>query len=91
MPTVLATTPTTGSTVAGSVALAATASDDVGVVRVKWFVDGVEVATEQDGDPWTRTWNSASVSNGAHRLIAKARDAAGNWGTSRGIFFTVGN
>ena len=90
-PTVSVSAPSDGSTVSGTVTLSATASDNVGVVRVKWFVDGVQVATDADGAPWTRPWNSASVANGTHHLIAKAKDAAGNWGASRGITFTVSN
>jgi glucose/arabinose dehydrogenase len=90
-PTVAVSAPAAGATVSGSVTLGATATDNVGVTRVKWFLDGTEVATSPSGPPWTRPWNSNSVANGSHRLIAKARDAAGNWGTSRAITITVSN
>ena len=30
------------------------AFDNVGVTRVKWYVDGSEVAYDQDGAPWPR-------------------------------------
>jgi hypothetical protein len=73
------------------VTLSATAADSVGVVTVKWFVDSVERASDADGAPWTRTWNSVGVSNGAHKVFAKARDAAGNWGTSKVLSVTVNN
>jgi glucose/arabinose dehydrogenase len=90
-PSVTLTAPADGATVSGTVTLSATASDNVGVTRVKWFVDGVQVAFDADGAPWTKAWNSTGVANGSHRVVAKARDAAGNWGTSRGITVTVSN
>ena len=90
-PTVAITSPSAGATITGTVTLSATANDNVGVTRVKWFLDGVMVAFDADGAPWTRPWNSTTVANGSHKLIAKARDAAGNWGTSRGAVITVAN
>lgn len=77
--------------VAGTVVLSANAADSVGVVIVKWFVDNVERASDGDGAPWTRSWSSGSISNGSHKIFAKARDAAGNWGTSKIVSFTVNN
>ncbi|MCA1707691.1 MAG: hypothetical protein LC808_32240, partial [Actinobacteria bacterium] len=50
------------------------------VSQVKWFVDDAEVAWDGDGAPWTKSWDSATVADGSHRMIAKAADAAGNWG-----------
>jgi len=90
-PTVSLSSPVAGSVVSGTVTLSATATDAVGVVTVKWFVDNVERASDSDGAPWTRTWNSLSVPNGLHKIFAKARDAAGNWGTSRVVSITVTN
>ena len=90
-PTVSVTSPASGSLVAGTVTLSATAADAVGVVTVKWFVDNVERATDSDGTPWTRTWNSLVVANGPHTIFAKARDAAGNWASSKVLSFTVSN
>ncbi|MEP7114491.1 MAG: PQQ-dependent sugar dehydrogenase [Ilumatobacteraceae bacterium] len=91
IPTVSLTAPTSAGTVSGSVTLSATAADSVGVVTVKWFVDSVEKASDSDGAPWTRTWNSTGVLNGPHKIISKARDAAGNWGTSKVVSVTVSN
>ena len=85
------TSPAAASVVSGTVTLSATATDAVGVVIVKWFVDGVERASDNDGAPWTRSWNSQSVANGTHKIFAKARDAAGNWGSSKVVSITVTN
>ena len=90
-PTVSVTVPVAGATVSGTVDLAAQASDSGGVTSVKWFVDGVEVGYDSNGAPWTKSWNSATVANGSHKVYAKARDTAGNWGTSVTLTFTVSN
>jgi hypothetical protein len=90
-PAVSVTSPAAGAKVSGTLRLAAKASDKVGVRRVKWFVDGREVASDRDGAPWRRRWKSVRVANGWHHLFAKAVDAAGNWGTSASISFRVRN
>jgi hypothetical protein len=76
-PSVALTTPADGSTVSGSVQLAATASDDVGVVKVEFLVNGSLVATDTSA-PYTATWDSATALNGKAQLAARAWDAAGN-------------
>jgi hypothetical protein len=90
-PGVAVTSPAADALVAGSVPLGATAADAKGIVRVKWFVDGVEVATDSVGPAWERLWSTTIASDGRHRLIAKARDPAGNWGTSRSVSFVIAN
>jgi hypothetical protein len=89
-PSVTVTAPVAGATVSGTVTLAATASDNVGVTQTKWYVDGAEVGWDGSA-PWQVSWNSASVANGQHSIFAKAADAAGNWGTSATVTFTVSN
>jgi hypothetical protein len=74
----------------GTVALQATASDSSGVFVMKWYVDGVEVAYDESGPPWVGSWNTTTVSNGQHRLFAKAFDGA-NWGTSTTVTIKVRN
>jgi Bacterial Ig domain/Glycosyl hydrolases family 39 len=90
-PSVSVTSPAAGATIAGTVALSASASDNVGVTQVKWYVDGREVAWDGDGAPWTKSWNSTSVADGSHQVFAKAADAAANWGSSAALTFTVRN
>jgi glucose/arabinose dehydrogenase len=90
-PTVSVTSPTNAGVVSGTVTLSASAADSGGVLAVKWYVDSVERASDTDGAPWTRTWNSLGVSNGTHKIMAKARDAAANWGTSKVLTVTVNN
>jgi chitodextrinase len=81
-PAVTLTQPAEGSTVSGNaVSVAATASDNVQVNKVEFYVDSTLKATGINA-PYTFTWDSTSVTNGQHTLIAKAYDAVGNSSTS---------
>ncbi|HET9596618.1 MAG TPA: S8 family serine peptidase [Anaeromyxobacteraceae bacterium] len=91
-PTVALTAPAGGATVSGTVTVAASASDDVGVARVDFFVDGAAAAFASDASaPYSVAWNSASVANGTHALTARAFDGAGNAATSAAVTVTVNN
>ena len=81
--------PTAGTAVSGTVDLTANASDAGGVIKVEWWLDGVRVATDRDGEPWTMPWNSTTVADGGHKIFAKAQDAAGNYGSSVTVSFSV--
>ncbi|MFY0571258.1 PHB depolymerase family esterase [Archangium lansingense] len=91
-PTVAITFPTAGSTVAGAIDIAATASDDTGVTKVEFLIDGAVVgqgvASLQAG-PYTYNWNTTSYSTGVHNLQARAYDAAGNTAASATVAVTV--
>lgn len=88
-PTVAITAPANGSTVSGSVSIAATASDNVGVTQVQFSVDTATLSTKTAA-PYTATWNSATVADGQHAIKATAKDAAGN-STTVTINVTVKN
>lgn len=78
----------TGSS--GTVNLAATASDDTGVSRVEFRVDGALVGTDSSS-PYGLALDSTTLSDGGHNLVANAYDAAGNVGSSTSVAFTVSN
>ncbi|MEO8064706.1 MAG: Ig-like domain-containing protein [Pseudomonadota bacterium] len=90
-PTVALTAPAAGAAVSGSVTVSADASDNVGVVGVQFKVDGVDIGTEDTSASYSRTWDSATASNGTHSLTAVARDAAGNTTTSAARTVNVNN
>jgi len=91
-PTVSTSAPASGASVSGSsVIVAATASDNVGVVGVQFKLDGANLGSEDTSTPYSITWNTTSVTNGNHILTAIARDAAGNRGTSSPIMVSVNN
>jgi poly(hydroxyalkanoate) depolymerase family esterase len=83
-PSVSLTAPANNATVSGTVQVTATASDNVGVSKVEFFIDNVLVGTDT-ASPYAYTWNSATATNGTHVLVAKASDAAGNTATSASI------
>ena len=88
-PTVAIIAPTAGRTVSGIITVAAAASDNVEIVKVRFFVDGV-VADTDTANPYLFSWDTTSMANGAHTLKAKAFDAAGNTATHQ-ISVTVQN
>ncbi|HXU13110.1 MAG TPA: Ig-like domain-containing protein, partial [Candidatus Binatia bacterium] len=90
-PTVSITSPASGATVSGTTTVSASASDNVGVSGVQFFVDGSAVGAEDTTSPYSVAWNTTTVANGSHSLTARARDAAGNQKTSTAVTVTVSN
>jgi hypothetical protein len=78
----------TGSS--GTITLAASASDNVGVTNVEFYVDGALKASSSVA-PYSAALNSATLTNGSHSLVARAYDAAGNVGLSSAVSFSVNN
>ncbi len=76
-PVMSLTSPSTGSTVSGTVAVSATATDAVGVSRVEFWVDGALTLTDQTA-PYSYSWDTTTLADGNHTLAAKAYDAANN-------------
>lgn len=76
-PTVELSTPASSVTVTGNVTLSAKATDNVGVVRVDFYVDG-KLHRSDSSAPYSVSWNSRSVSKGSHVIKAVAVDAASN-------------
>jgi hypothetical protein len=76
--------------VSGATTVTASASDNVGVTRVEFYLDGVLQSTDTTS-PYSWSWTTTSASNGSHSVVAKAYDAAGNVGTSPAVTVTVSN
>lgn len=89
-PSVSMTSPASGATVSGAVAVAATATDNVGVVGVRFLVDGVALGTDDTTAPYSTSWDSTTAANGTHTVTATAYDAAGN-SASASATVTVAN
>jgi hypothetical protein len=90
-PTVSVTAPAGGSTVSGTTAVTASASDNVGVVSVQFQLDGQNLGSPVTAAPYTVNWNTTTAGNGTHQLTAIARDAAGNSTTSSVSSVNVNN
>lgn len=88
-PTITLDLPTTGAVVAGTVAFAAAAGDDVGLVRVDFAVDGSLVGSDAAA-PYQWSWDSATVADGDHTVMATAVDTASQT-TSASATVTVDN
>lgn len=89
-PTVSITSPTNGETLFGAITVQAGAADAVGVTRVELYVDGVLRGTDTTV-PYAFTWDTSTVSNGSHNLLARAYDAVGNTGISPTVTVNVTN
>jgi hypothetical protein len=88
-PAVSLTSPSSGATVGGKVMISANASDNVGVSRVEFYVNGLLMCTSTSA-PYSFDWDSTSAVNGsACTLSARAYDTAGNVGQSAQVTVTV--
>src|ERR1043166_1015320 len=87
-PSVALTAPAGGAFVKDTITVSASASDNVGVVGVRFLVDGAQIGTEDTAAPYSVSWNTAGVADGTHTLTAVARDAAGNSATSAAVTVT---
>ena len=89
-PSVSLLSPAPGASVSGTVTLRASATDDVGVTRVDFFVDGAPAGSASSA-PYTASWDTTAATDGAHSVVARASDAAGNLGTSASATVNVSN
>src|SRR6185437_16160127 len=89
-PTASLVTPTSNTTIAGTVSITASASDNVGVTKVELYVDNVLKATDIT-TPYNFSLDTTSLTNSTHNLSVKAYDAAGNVGTSGMVMVDVSN
>ncbi len=87
------TAPTASATesgTSGTITFSATATDNVGVTKVEFYVDGALKGTDTTS-PYSMTLDSTTLTNATHSLVAKAYDAAGNIGSSTAVSFSVSN
>jgi len=90
-PLVTITAPGAGASLAGTVVVTASATDNVGVAGVQLRLNGAALGAELTTAPYTVTWDSTTLSDGAYTLTAVARDAAGNSTTSAPVNVLVAN
>jgi subtilisin family serine protease len=83
-PVTAITTPRTNSRVRANFFVTATASDNVEVVKVELFVNGVLASTDMSA-PWNFSVNGTGWSSGVYTLTTKAYDAQNNSSTSTGV------
>ena len=86
-PVVSITAPVNGASVSGTVTISANASDNVGVTRVDFLVNGT-VASSDNASPYSYSWNTSGLI-GSQVLSTKAYDAAGNVGVSTTVTVSI--
>jgi hypothetical protein len=91
-PTVSITAPTNGTSVRGTVVLAANAADSDGTVSsVQFKVDGTNQGAADTSAPYTVNWDTTAVSEASHTITAVATDNDSNATTSSSVTVTVDN
>jgi thermitase len=80
-PVIVLTSPANGASASGNMSVTCTAADNIRVVKVALYVDGVLTSTSTRV-PFAMNWNGRKASPGPHVLFERAYDAAGNVGTS---------
>jgi hypothetical protein len=89
-PNVLLIYPLNNSVVSGTINIVANVTDNVGVDRVEFYVDGALIFTDSDGsNGWSAAWNTATSGTGLHSVFVKAFDAADNEASSTLISVSV--
>jgi hypothetical protein len=76
-PTVSITSPADSALVARDFRATATASDDAGIAKVEFLVDGVVKATDTAA-PYSQVVSTTGLASGGHTLIARAFDMYGH-------------
>jgi hypothetical protein len=88
-PTVQIINPAALAAISGTVSVTATATDDSGVAKVEFYVDGALKGTDTTA-PYAFDWNTLPETAGAHALKAVATDVPGLTGSHQ-ISVTVAN
>ena len=87
--TVSITSPASGATISGTIAVSATASAAAGVSSVQFLLDGANLGSADSSSPYSVSWDTTTASNGSHVLAAKVTDISGNSATSSNVNVTV--
>jgi len=87
-PAAAITAPTSGATASGVASVSVNATDDVGVTKVEFYVNG---ALKDSGTAGPFNWDTRALANGTYNLTTKAHDAAGNIGASATVPVSVYN
>lgn len=87
---VTVTAPANGSTQSGTITVSATATDNVAVTKMEFYVDGTIRGTDTSS-PFSMSLDTKALSNGNRSITAKAFDAANNSADSTAVTINVNN
>lgn len=88
-PSISITSPNNGATVSGVVTITADATDDKGITKVEFYLDGIYKSTDTSF-PYSWSWDTTQSNNGSHTIKAVAYDTANQTATNQ-ISVTVKN
>jgi hypothetical protein len=80
-PQIAIVSPASWSRVSGTVLVRTEVSDNREIAKVVFYIDGDSVYTKLT-PPFNYSWNTTTVSNDYHTILAKAYDRQGNWANS---------
>jgi parallel beta-helix repeat protein len=83
--------PAQGAPVGGTVAVTASASDNVTIIGVQYQLDGANLGPLFREAPYTLFWDTSPASNGSHTLTAVAKDVSASSATSNPVALTILN
>ncbi len=89
-PVVNITAPANGANVSGAIQITATASDNVGVTSVEFFIAGTSLGTDTSM-PFSISLDTTGYTNGNYALSATAHDSAGNHATDNDTTVSISN
>ncbi len=89
-PTTAITSPTNNAALVGTTVVQATATDNVGIARVEFLVDGITKGTDTTS-PYSFSWATTTYADGTHTIQTKAFDAANNENVSSIVTVSVDN
>jgi len=87
-PSITLNSPSNGTTISGTVQLTANTSTTSGV---QYLIDGQAFGGVASAPPYSASWDTTTVPNGAHWLAAQTTDPTGIIGTSAVALVTVSN
>ena len=70
--------PSANSMLSNVVTLSVIASDNVGISKIEFYLDGTKLIATAENGATSISWDSANAANGTHTLKAIAYDAVGN-------------
>ncbi len=91
-PTISITSPADKSSINATTTVSVSINDNVGVTNVKYFLDNSDViAYSSYSFPFNWSWNTTNVSNGLHKITARAYDAGRNQSLPSTVTVAVNN
>ncbi|MBJ12075.1 MAG: hypothetical protein CMG62_03215 [Candidatus Marinimicrobia bacterium] len=90
-PTVIITSPETGTIVNEIITITCMSSDNRGINRVELWVNGEPSGLQDDSEPYSFHWSTIDLEDGIFKIIVRSYDTSNNITDSNPIVLTVDN